>query len=72
MGLSEKPKTDLTDAIHARDKVKSGTIGILRAAITNEEVAGKAAKVLAVTEVIAVLSHEAKKITQGINRLFAW
>ena len=72
MGLKEKLQADLTDAIRARDEVKSGTIRMLLAAITNEEVAGKAAKVLVDAEVITVLSREAKKITQGIKWLFAW
>jgi hypothetical protein len=45
---------------------------MLLAAITNEEVAGKAAKVLVDAGVITVLSREAKKISQGIKWLFAW
>ena len=72
MGLKEKLQTDLTDAIRARDEVKSGTIRMLLAAITNEEVAGKAAKVFVDAEIITVLSREAKKVTQGIKWLFAW
>ena len=61
MGLKEKLQSDLTDAIRSQDSVKSGTIRMLLAAITNEEVAGKAAKVLTDAEVITVLSREAKK-----------
>ena len=61
MGLKEKLQADLTDAIRARDEVKSGTVRMLLAAIKNEEVAGKAAKVLTDTEIITVLSREAKK-----------
>jgi uncharacterized protein YqeY len=61
MGLKEKLQTDLTDAIRARDGVKSGVIRMLLAAITNEEVAGKTAKVLEDAEIIIVLSREAKK-----------
>ena len=67
MGLKEKLQTDLTDAIRARDEVKSGTIRMLLAAITNEEVAGKAAKVLAEAEVITVLSREAKKRREAVE-----
>jgi uncharacterized protein len=67
MGLKEKLQTDLTDAIRARDEVKSGTIRMLLAAITNEEVAGKAAKVLVDTEVITVLSREAKKRREAVE-----
>ena len=61
MGLKEKLESDLTAAIISQDSVKSGTIRMLLAAITNEEVAGKAAKVLTDAEVITVLSREAKK-----------
>ena len=67
MGLKEKLRTDLTDAIRARDEVKSGTIRMLLAAITNEEVAGKAAKVLVDAEVITVLSREAKNAARQLR-----
>ena len=60
MGLKEKLQSDLTDAIRARDEVKSGTVRMLLAAITTEEVAGKAARVLYDAELITVLSREAK------------
>ena len=42
MGLKEKLQADLTDAIRSRNEVVSGTVRMLLAAITNEEVAGKA------------------------------
>jgi uncharacterized protein YqeY len=67
MGLKEKLQSDLTDAIRSQDTVKSGTIRILLAAITNEEVAGKSAKVLSDTEVITVLSREAKKRREAVE-----
>ncbi|MGI9171464.1 MAG: GatB/YqeY domain-containing protein [Candidatus Nanopelagicus sp.] len=67
MGLKEKLQTDLTDAIRARDEVKSGTVRMLLAAITNEEVAGKSAKVLTDTEIITVLSREAKKRREAVE-----
>ena len=67
MGLKEKLQSDLTDAIRSRDEVKSGTIRMLLAAITNEEVAGKAAKVLSDTEVVTVLSREAKKRREAVE-----
>ena len=67
MGLKEKLQSDLTDAIRAKDAVKSGTIRMLLAAITNEEVAGKAAKVLSDAEVITVLSREAKKRREAVE-----
>ena len=67
MGLKEKLQADLTEAIRARDEVKSGTIRMLLAAITNEEVAGKAAKVLVDAEIITVLSREAKKRREAVE-----
>ena len=67
MGLKEKLQTDLTDAIRARDEVKSGTIRMLLAAITNEEVAGKEAKVLVDAEIITVLSREVKKRREAVE-----
>jgi len=67
MGLKEKLQSDLTDAIRSREGVKSGTIRMLLAAITNEEVAGKSAKVLSDAEVVTVLSREAKKRREAIE-----
>jgi len=67
MGLKEKLQSDLTNAIRSKDGVKSGTIRMLLAAITNEEVAGKSAKVLSDAEVITVLSREAKKRREAVE-----
>ena len=67
MGLKEKLQSDLTAAIRSQDAVKSGTIRMLLAAITNEEVAGKSAKVLTDAEVITVLSREAKKRREAVE-----
>ena len=67
MGLKEKLQSDLTDAIRSQDSVKSGTIRMLLAAITTEEVAGKSAKVLTDAEVITVLSREAKKRREAVE-----
>ena len=67
MGLKEKLQTDLTDAIRSRNEVVSGTVRMLLAAITNEEVAGKAAKVLTDAEIITVLSREAKKRREAVE-----
>jgi uncharacterized protein YqeY len=61
MGLKETLKSDLTEAIRSSDKVVSGTIRMVLTAITNEEVAGKEARVLTDEEIITVLSREAKK-----------
>ena len=67
MGLKEKLQSDLTDAIRAQDSVVSGTIRMLLAAITNEEVSGKAARVLNDGEIITVLSRENKKRREAVE-----
>jgi uncharacterized protein YqeY len=67
MGLKEKLQADLTEAIRSRNEVVSGTVRMLLAAITNEEVAGKAAKVLTDVEIVTVLSREAKKRREAVE-----
>jgi len=71
MRLKEKLQADLTEAIRGRDEVKSGTIRMLLSAITNEEVAGKAAKVLTDAEIITVLSRETKKRREAVEAFTA-
>ena len=61
MGLKERLRQDLTEAIRSRDEITSGTIRMVLTAITNEEVSGKSARELTEAEVISVLSREAKK-----------
>lgn len=61
MGLKERLREDLTEAIRSRDGITSGTIRMVLSAITNEEVSGKSARELTDAEVITVLSREAKK-----------
>jgi uncharacterized protein YqeY len=61
MSIKEILQKDLTEAIRGRDEITSGTIRMVLTAITNEEVAGKEARVLSDEEVITVLSREAKK-----------
>ena len=61
MSIKEKLHSDLTEAIRSRDEITSGTIRMVLTAITNEEVAGKEARVLSDDEVITVLSREGKK-----------
>lgn len=59
--LKSRLQSDLTEAIRARDEVTAATIRMALAAITTEEVSGKAARTLTDAEVIAVLTKEAKK-----------
>lgn len=61
MSLKEKLQNDLTEAIRARDEVRSGTIRMILTAVKNEEVSGKAVRELSDGELITVLSREAKK-----------
>lgn len=59
--LKQSLQSDLTEAIRSRDELTSSTLRMALSAITNEEVAGKAARTLSDTEVTAVLTREAKK-----------
>jgi len=61
MALKEKLQNDLTEAMRARDEVRSATFRMILTAIKNEEVSGKEARDLNDQEIITVLSREAKK-----------
>lgn len=67
MGLKEKLQFDLTEAIRARQETKAGTIRMVLAAITTEEVSGKQARTLTDAEIITVLSREAKKRREAMD-----
>ena len=54
MSIKESLRSDLTEAIRGRDEITSSTIRMVLTAITNEEVAGKEARVLSDDEVITV------------------
>ena len=59
--LKERLRTDLTAAMRSRDKVRSGTIRMVLAAISEAEVAGTAARELTDEQVLDVVVREAKK-----------
>jgi len=59
--LKERLRTDLSAAMRARDNLRMRTLRMALTAITNEEVAGKAARELSDDEVLKVLAREAKK-----------
>ena len=59
--LKERLRTDLSAAMRARDNVRMRTLRMALTAITNEEVAGSAARELSDDEVLKVLAKEAKK-----------
>jgi uncharacterized protein len=59
--LKGRLRSDLTDAIKDRDKVRSGTIRMVLTAITEAEVAGSKAIELSDQQVLEVVIREAKK-----------
>lgn len=59
--VKSRLQADLTLAMKARDEIATSTIRLLRAAITNAEVAGAVAIELGADQTIAVLRSEAKK-----------
>jgi uncharacterized protein YqeY len=59
--LKSKLQEDLTEAIRARDELRSSTLRLTLSAITKEEVAGKQARELSDDEVQKVIAKEAKK-----------
>src|SRR5689334_6274058 len=59
--LKDKLRADLTAAMKSQDKLRTGTLRMVLAAIQSEEVSGKQARELSDTEVIAVLARESKK-----------
>ena len=61
MTLKDELRADLTRAMKARDELSASTIRMVLTAVTNEEVAGKSARVLTDDEVLKVLTREAKK-----------
>ena len=59
--LKERLRTDLNDAMRARDQVRLRTLRLALTSITNEEVSGDAARELSDEEILKVLTREAKK-----------
>jgi uncharacterized protein YqeY len=59
--LKDQLQSNLSAAMKARDELRSGTIRMVLAAITTEEVSGKEARELSDDDVITVLGREAKK-----------
>lgn len=59
--LKDRLRADLTTAMKARDSLRSSTLRMVLAAVTNAEVAGKQARELSDDEVVTVVGSEAKK-----------
>ncbi|HEY5980418.1 MAG TPA: GatB/YqeY domain-containing protein [Microlunatus sp.] len=60
-GLKQQLRTDLTAAMKARDKVRSGTLRMVLTAITEAEVSGRESHELSEQQVLDVVIKEAKK-----------
>lgn len=59
--LKARLRSDLTAAMKSRDKLRTGTLRMLLAAIQSEEVSGKEARELEDADVLKVLAKEARK-----------
>lgn len=59
--LKSRLQADLSTAMKARDELTTATLRMALAAVTTEEVAGKAARELSDDEVLRLLTKEAKK-----------
>ncbi len=59
-GMKERLRGDLTAAMKSRDEVRTRTLRMALTSVTNEEVAGRAARELTDDEVIRVIAREAK------------
>lgn len=59
--MKERLREDLTSALKSRERLRASVIRMVLTAISNAEVAGKAARELSDDDVLAVLSSEAKK-----------
>jgi uncharacterized protein len=65
--IKSRLQTDLTASMKARDELTTSTLRMLRAAITNAEVAGAEAIELTDDQTIAVLQSEAKKRAEAAD-----
>lgn len=59
--LKDRLRADLNAAMRARDQVRMRTLRMALTSITNEEVAGAAARDLTDDEIVKVLTREARK-----------
>jgi hypothetical protein len=60
-GLKDRLRADLTAAMKARDGVRTRTLRMALTSVSNEEVAGKAARELSDEDVLKILAREAKR-----------
>ncbi len=69
--LKDQLRTDLVTAMKARDVLRTSTLRMALAAITNAEVSGKQARELNDDEVVTVLGSEAKKRREAAEAFVA-
>jgi uncharacterized protein len=60
-GLKNRLRGDLTAAMKSRDEVRTRTLRMVLTSISNEEVAGNAARELSDDEVLRILGREARR-----------
>lgn len=60
-GLKDRLRGDLTAAMKSRDGVRTRTLRMVLTSISNEEVAGNAARELSDDEVLRILGREARR-----------
>ena len=59
--LKDRLRADLTAAMKSRDEVRTRTLRMALTSVSNEEVAGKAARELSDEDVLKILAREAKR-----------
>jgi uncharacterized protein len=69
--LKERLRADLNAAMRARDQVRMRTLRMALTSITNEEVAGAAARDLTDDEIVRVLTREARKRNEAAEAFSA-
>jgi uncharacterized protein YqeY len=63
--LKSRLQADLTAAMKAQDRLRTGTLRLLITAIRNEEIAGKEPRELTDDEVLKILAKEARKRSEA-------
>jgi uncharacterized protein YqeY len=63
--LKARLRSDLTESMKSKDKLRTSTLRMLLAAVQTEEVSGKQARELTDEDVLKVLAREAKKRSES-------
>ncbi len=70
-GLKDRLRADLTAAMKARDDVRTRTLRMTLASVTNEEVSGNAAHELSDDDVVRLLGREARRRREAADAFAA-